>query len=192
MDTQARQSARLLTSATHHSQKISQNQSQRSLALGAALGQTQQALGDALGTGALFQLATDYSLDALQRLALTLDVLRERGNADKAHEEAGTPPVLDYDYSVVIDGRSLQRPVNYQLLKILAPQGVKVIDGKRPYMIIDPRAGHGAGIGGFKPDSQVGVALRAGHPVYFVVFRQHPEPGQTRWWWATARAAGPP
>ena len=37
----------------------------------------------------------------------------------------------------------------------------------------------GAGIGGFKPDSQVGVALRGGHPVYFVVFRQHPEPGQT-------------
>ena len=46
-------------------------------------------------------------------------------------------------------------------------------------MIIDPRAGHGAGIGGFKPDSQVGVALRDGHPVYFVVFRPHPEPGQT-------------
>ena len=44
-------------------------------------------------------------------------------------------------------------------------------------MIIDPRAGHGAGIGGFKPDSQVGVALHDGHPVYFVVFRPHPEPG---------------
>ena len=46
-------------------------------------------------------------------------------------------------------------------------------------MIIDPRAGHGAGIGGFKPDSQVGVALHDGHPVYFVVFRPHPEPDQT-------------
>ena len=30
-----------------------------------------------------------------QRLALTVDVLRERGNNDKSHEEAGTPPVLD-------------------------------------------------------------------------------------------------
>jgi pimeloyl-ACP methyl ester carboxylesterase/tellurite resistance protein len=80
---------------------------------------------------------------------------------------------------MVIDGRTLARPVNYQLLKILAPAGVKVVEAKRPYMIIDPRAGHGAGIGGFKPDSQVGVALRAGHPVYFVVFRQHPEAGQT-------------
>jgi pimeloyl-ACP methyl ester carboxylesterase len=108
-----------------------------------------------------------------------VDVLRERGNIDKDHEDAGTPPVLDYAYEMVIDGRTLKRPVNYQLLKILAPEGVKVVEAKRPYMIIDPRAGHGAGIGGFKPDSQVGVALRAGHPVYFVVFRQHPEPGQT-------------
>lgn len=179
MDTQARQSSRLMVSASHHSQKISHNQSQRSLELGRELGHTQQALGSALATGELFRMAADYGLDAMQRLALTLDVLRERGNNDKSHEEAGTPPVLDYDYRVLVDGRSLARPVNYQLLKILPPKGVKVIDGKRPYMIIDPRAGHGAGIGGFKPDSQVGVALRAGHPVYFVVFRQHPEPGQT-------------
>nr|WP_236638352.1 DUF3141 domain-containing protein [Mangrovicoccus ximenensis] len=50
---------------------------------------------------------------------------------------------------------------------------------KRPYVIIDPRAGHGAGIGGFKQDSQVGVAFKAGHPVYFVAFRQMPEKGQT-------------
>src|SRR5262249_44223637 len=57
--------------------------------------------------------------------------------------------------------------------------GVEVHAWKRPYMIIDPRAGHGPGIGGFKTDSQVGVALHGGHPVYFVAFRQHPEPGQT-------------
>ncbi len=110
---------------------------------------------------------------------LTLDVLRERGNNDMAHEAAGTPPVLDYDYEVVLDGRDLERPVNYFLLKITPPEGVETLDWKRPYMIIDPRAGHGAGIGGFKPDSQVGVALRSRHPVYFVVFRPQPEPGQT-------------
>ena len=48
---------------------------------------------------------------------------------------------------------------------------------KRPYVIIDPRAGHGPGIGGFKEDSQVGVALRAGHPVYFVIFFRDPGAG---------------
>jgi Protein of unknown function (DUF3141) len=45
---------------------------------------------------------------------------------------------------------------------------VAVDPTRRPYVIIDPRAGHGPGIGGFKDDSQVGVALAAGHPVYFV------------------------
>ena len=52
-------------------------------------------------------------------------------------------------------------------------------DTKRPFIIVDPRAGHGPGIGGFKQDSQVGVALKAGHPVYFVIFFPRPEPGQT-------------
>ena len=179
LDTQHRQAGRLLTSTTHHSQKIANNQTQRSMALGEALAQAQQKMGEALWAGNLLQLATAYGTDAAQRLALTLDVLRQRGNADKAHEDAGTPPVLDYAYDTVIDGRTLERPVNYQLLRILPPAGVAVKDSNRPFMIIDPRAGHGAGIGGFKPDSQVGVALRAGHPVYFVVFRQHPEPGQT-------------
>ena len=50
---------------------------------------------------------------------------------------------------------------------------------KRPFIIVDPRAGHGPGIGGFKEDSEVGVALSAGHPVYFVIFYPDPEPGQT-------------
>lgn len=179
MDVQSRQSSRLLASATHHSQKISETHLARSLAQGQELAHTQQALGDALGAGTLLQMAADYGLDALQRMALTLDVLRQRGNNDKAHEAAGTPPVLGYGYDVLVDGRNLPRPVNYQLLRIQPPKGVEVFDWKRPYMVIDPRAGHGAGIGGFKPDSQVGVALRGGHPVYFVVFRQHPEAGQT-------------
>ena len=104
-------------------------------------------------------------------------MLRQRGNNDIAHEAAGTPPVLIYDHEVALDGKTLARPCNYVLLKIMPPKGVETHDWKRPYMIIDPRAGHGAGIGGFKPDSQVGVALHDGHPVYFCVFRPQPEPG---------------
>jgi hypothetical protein len=46
-------------------------------------------------------------------------------------------------------------------------------------VIIDPRAGHGPGIGGSKLNSQIGVALDYGHPVYFVMFYVDPEPGQT-------------
>src|SRR5215208_4532878 len=50
--------------------------------------------------------------------------------------------------------------------------------GKPPLLDFDPRAGHGPGIGGFKRDSEVGLALRAGHPVYFVAFAPEPLPGQ--------------
>ena len=173
------QSSRLLTSTSHHRKKIVTDHLQRAMGLAQSLANAQANLATALSAADAYKLFMEYGTDAAQRLALTIDVLRERGNIDKAHEEAGTPPVLDYEYELLVDGRKLERPVNYQLLKILPPKGVKVFDWKRPYMIIDPRAGHGAGIGGFKPDSQVGVALRAGHPVYFVVFRQHPEPGQT-------------
>lgn len=120
-----------------------------------------------------------YARDAGQRGVLTLDLLRQRGEMLRAHAAAGSPPVLIYDYEVVLDGRSLPRPSNYMLLRITPPEGVTVHDWKRPYVIIDPRAGHGAGIGGFKTDSQVGVALADGHPVYFVAFHPEPLPDQT-------------
>jgi pimeloyl-ACP methyl ester carboxylesterase len=120
-----------------------------------------------------------YGVDAFQRTLLTLDTLRQRGNNYVAHEQAGMPPVLHFDHETVLDGRGLERPVNYALLRIVPPAGVTVDPKRRPYLIIDPRAGHGPGIGGFKDDSQVGVALRDGHPVYFVIFFPDPEPGQT-------------
>ena len=120
-----------------------------------------------------------YAVDAAQRSVLYWDTLRQRGNQWLANERAGKPPVLHFDYETVLDARKFERPANYALLRITPPKGVKVDPKRRPYVIIDPRAGHGPGIGGFKDDSQVGVALEAGHPVYFVMFFADPEPGQT-------------
>ncbi len=120
-----------------------------------------------------------YGQDAAQRALLFADTLRERGNAFIAHAQAGKPPLLHFDYTMVEDARGHARPVNYALVKIVPPAGVTVDDARRPYIIIDPRAGHGPGIGGFKDDSQVGVALAEGHPVYFVIFFPEPMPGQT-------------
>ena len=128
---------------------------------------------------ALWRSGARYAVDFAQRSILLLDTLRQRGNNFLEHERQGLPPVLRFEYEVVLDGSSLERPVNYALLRIVPPAGVTVDDRKRPYVIIDPRGGHGPGIGGFKDDSQVGVALHAGHPVYFVVFHPNPEPGQT-------------
>jgi pimeloyl-ACP methyl ester carboxylesterase len=120
-----------------------------------------------------------YSTDFAQRWILYWDTLRRRGNNFLAYEHAGKPPVLSFDHEMLLDARTFERPVNYALLRIVPPEGVVVSPTRRPYVIIDPRAGHGPGIGGFKDDSQVGVALRDGHPVYFVMFFPDPVPGQT-------------
>jgi pimeloyl-ACP methyl ester carboxylesterase len=120
-----------------------------------------------------------YAVDATQRSVLFWDTLWQRGNNFVENSAQGLKPVLHFEHEMVLDGRTLERPVNYALLRITPPVGVTVDPALRPYIIIDPRAGHGPGIGGFKDDSQVGVALRAGHPVYFVIFFRDPEPGQT-------------
>lgn len=129
---------------------------------------------------ALAQDAMAYAVDATQRTILFWDTMRRAGNAFVEHERQGCPPVLVFEWEMLVDGRQLPRPCNYALVRIIPPAGHPPVDPTmRPFVIIDPRAGHGAGIGGFKSDSQVGVALRRGHPVYFVIFFRDPEPGQT-------------
>ncbi|MBC8746280.1 pimeloyl-ACP methyl ester carboxylesterase [Paraburkholderia sp. WC7.3g] len=123
--------------------------------------------------------AWQYTVDAAQRSLLFWDTLYRRGNEFVERSVSGPKPVLHFDYDMLLDGRTFERPVNYALLQLRPLEGVGVDVRKRPYLIIDPRAGHGPGIGGFKDDSQAGVALRAGYPVYFVVFFRDPEPGQT-------------
>jgi len=122
---------------------------------------------------------SEYLKDAAQRNILFWDVMRERGNQFIEHMAEDVPHVLDFDYELVLNGRDLPRPVNYGLVRIPPRKGMKPDPKKRPFVVIDPRAGHGPGIGGFKADSEIGVAMRAGHPCYFVGFRPDPEPGQT-------------
>jgi len=121
----------------------------------------------------------EYCVDMIQRQILFLDVMRQRGDNFLKHIKEGEPPVLQFEYETIIDGRTLERPVNYALLRIIPEAGMTIDPNKRPFVIVDPRAGHGPGIGGSKHDSQVGVSLRAGHPTYFVMFFPKPEPGQT-------------
>ncbi|MBS7539845.1 DUF3141 domain-containing protein [Ancylobacter lacus] len=122
---------------------------------------------------------TDYLIDAAQRHILFLDVLRERGENYLAHQAMTVPNVLGFDCELVLDGRTLSRPVNYGIVHIQPAEGTTVEPQARPFIVIDPRAGHGPGIGGMKPDSEIGAALAAGHPCYFVGFTPTPMPGQT-------------
>ena len=126
-----------------------------------------------------FSSFTDYLVDAAQRSVLFLDVMRQRGNQYREHLAETVPHVLNYEAELIIDGRTLQHPVNYCLVRMIPPS-TSVIDLKRrPFVVVDPRAGHGPGIGGFKADSEIGVIFEAGHPCYFVGFLPDPMPGQT-------------
>jgi pimeloyl-ACP methyl ester carboxylesterase len=127
----------------------------------------------------VFGPAMDYMIDAAQRTVLFWDVMRERGNQYREHLAETAPHVLDYKAELIIDGRSLERPVNYALVRVVPPKGITVDPRRRPFVVVDPRAGHGPGIGGFKADSEIGVAFRAGHPCYFIGFLPDPMPGQT-------------
>ena len=112
----------------------------------------------------IFAPAIGYAIDAFQRSVLFWDVMRERGNQYREHMAETAPHVLDYKAELVVDGRTLERPVNYVLVRIIPPAGIEINPKLRPFIIVDPRAGHGPGIGGFKADSEIGVAFKAGHP----------------------------
>ena len=85
----------------------------------------------------------EYWLDAWQRSILTLDVLRQRGNTYLEQSAKNAPNVLSFPFELVGDGRSLPRPVNYMLVRILPPEGVTLDPAKPPFVVVDPRAGHG-------------------------------------------------
>ena len=125
------------------------------------------------------QQAMEYWVDGWQRTILFWDVLRRRSDAYYEQRAKPVPHVLAFDAELVLDGRSFDRPANYLLVRIKPPADVRIDAKKRPFVVVDPRAGHGPGIGGFKADSELGVAMRAGHPAYFVGFTPEPIPGQT-------------
>jgi pimeloyl-ACP methyl ester carboxylesterase len=120
-----------------------------------------------------------YWVDACQRSVLFWDVMRERSERYREHAAKPAPHVLKFRYELVMDGRALRRPVNYALVRVLPPDSLDVDARKRPFVVVDPRAGHGPGIGGFKADSEIGVAFKAGHPCYFIGFLPEPVTGQT-------------
>jgi pimeloyl-ACP methyl ester carboxylesterase len=121
----------------------------------------------------------EYWVDACERWVLTLDVLRERGNNYLEQKKLISPAVLNFAFEVLMDGRTFERPVNYVLVRIAPPAGATVDPRKRPFVIFDPRAGQGPGIGGMKHESEIGEVLQAGHPCYFVGFLENPAPDQT-------------
>ncbi len=126
-----------------------------------------------------FRAAAEYVTDCWQRSLLFLDILRQSGNQQAEMTSRPINAVAIYDYEIILRGTDLPRPVNYALVRAVPPRGTVLDHTKRPVVVIDPRAGQGPGIGGFKPESEIGQAFKAGHPVYFIGFLADPVEGQT-------------
>src|SRR5258707_3076356 len=122
--------------------------------------------GDALP--GLFASAFEYLVDMGQRSVLFLDVMLQRGLQYREHIAETAPHVLNYEVELILDGRTLQRPVNYALVSVAPPSGVEIDNKRRPFVVVDPRAGHGPGIGGVNADSEIGVAVEDGHRCYLL------------------------
>ena len=124
-----------------------------------------------------------YAIDVSQRSALFMQALVERGDTLLADEAEGLPLRLRFPYETILDASEFAEPAGYSLLRVL-PDGDDCFErcagaDPRPVIVFDPRAGHGPGIGGLGRDSELGMALHRGHPVYFVVHHMRPCPGQT-------------
>ena len=91
----------------------------------------------AKGTG--FGPAWEYWTDALQRAVLFMDTLRERGNVSRERAKEEIPHVLQFGTELVRDGRTLPRPVNYGLVRIVPPDG-EVADLAKPPILSSIRA----------------------------------------------------
>src|SRR5215475_1768471 len=91
----------------------------------------------------VFASAFEYLIDTGQRSVLFLDVMRRRGEQYREHLAETVPHVLDYSVELIVDGRNLERPVNYGLVRVTPPGGVVIDPKRRPFVVIDPRAGHG-------------------------------------------------
>ena len=122
---------------------------------------------------------TEYWVDAAQRWALFLEVLAQRGTGYREHAAKTAPHVLKFELQSRHGRAQAAAPGELRLVRIVPPRRRRDRAKKRPFVVVDPRAGHGPGIGGFKAESEIGVALKAGHPCYFIGFLPEPFPGQT-------------
>jgi hypothetical protein len=127
----------------------------------------------------LIKDALDYYTDSWQRSFLYLNTMRKRGSIYLRHLQEGQPTVLIFKYEKILSGLTLNRPVNYDLVRIIPDEEYAIDPDKRPIVVVDPRAGHGPGIGGAKRESEIGMAMKNGHPAYFILFYPDPVPGQT-------------
>ena len=79
----------------------------------------------------------NYAVDSWQRSVLLLDTLRERGDNYVERVSREAPHVLSFPAELIRDGRTLERPVNYLLVRIVPPVGIEIDPAKPPIVVVD-------------------------------------------------------
>src|SRR6187397_3291437 len=82
----------------------------------------------------VFGPAIEYMVDAAQRSVLFWDVMRRRGNQYREHLAETAPHVLDYEVELLIDGRTLDCPVNYALVRVVPSSADELDPTRRPFV----------------------------------------------------------
>ena len=117
-------------------------------------------------------------VDAAQRSVLFWDVMRQRGN--QYQRASGRRPRRTSSTTRPSSSSTAARSSGRSTTRWCASsrrRASRSIRRRRPFVVVDPRAGHGPGIGGFKADSEIGVALQ-GRPS--LLFRRLPARSDAR------------
>ena len=92
----------------------------------------------------------EYAIDAFQRSILFWDVMNQRGNQYREHAAETVPHVLDYKAELVVDGRTLERPVNYALVRVVPPRESRSIPSCGPLLSLIRAPGMGPALAASK------------------------------------------
>ncbi|WP_043508783.1 MULTISPECIES: DUF3141 domain-containing protein [Acidiphilium] len=103
-------------------------------------------------------------IDAFQRGVLFLELLQQRVNEEIASTAWLMSTALRFDHEMVMSDSALLLPMNYSLLRITPPPGMIADPRKRLVVVVDPRAGQGPGIGGFKVERGISGAVHCTSP----------------------------
>ena len=121
---------------------------------------------------------TEYMIDAGQRTVLYWDVMRRRGNQYLERMAVKVPHVLQFNHHLILDGRTLPRPVNYGIIKIDPPEGTVIDERKRPFVVIDPRRDTARASAASRPTARSVKPWARGMPVTLSGLRRFLNPGR--------------
>ena len=121
----------------------------------------------------------NYWVDAYQRSVLFLDVMRQRSERYAEHAAKDAPHVLKFACDLVMDGRKLQRPVNYALVRVKLLREWRPTRASVPSSWSIPAPATVRALAASSPRAKSALHSRLGIPAISSASCPSPIPGQT-------------